>query len=372
MAVITTSGTVQTYPYDQRRVIDHSMRRAGRSPTAIVGEEIAFAQDLLYTTLAEWIASGFPIWTRGFSLIGVQQGSADVVTPAGVVDVFHAYWRTLNTYRGPATTSAGADASVLFGGQPNADVVIAGPNAAVIVNFGSPTIVETVGFLLGGNASLTAAIIVETSPDGVTWTVSQILPSTTYQPLAWGYFDMAPTLNAQYVRLRLPVGTWTLNQINIGLANGFDVELGVLNMDDYYNLPNKQFQALRPNSCFVDRPIASPVIKIWPTVNQQGFYQGTVSALTKRYIQDPGLMTNGIEVPARFLEALQWRLAQKLIHELPEDNQSASPSYFTLMAKQQRIDNIEKNAARSEALAWGSERTGGPLRIAPNIKGYTA
>jgi hypothetical protein len=366
-----TSGTVLSYSYDQRKVIEHAMRRAGKSSVDLSGEWITIAQDLLFTTLSEWINAQKPIWTRKSLLLGAQVGLADVATPIGTNEVEHTYWRQLSPYRGAATTSAGADASALFGGQPNADIVIVGPNAAVIVNFAGATEVDTIGVLLGGGATLTAALAVETSPDGVTWTLSQNLPSTTFTPGVWSYFDLAPSATAQFVRLRLPAGNWALNQLNFGLASSSTTELGQLNRDDYFNLPDLFFRSDRPNSCYVDKPLGSPVIKIWPTLNIGAFYNGCVTALAWRYIQDPGAMTNGIEVQPRFLEALQWRLAQKLIYELPDDSQGSQQNYFTLMAKQQRITNIETNAKAAEALAWAEEKTGGPVRIAPNISGYT-
>jgi len=42
-----------------------------------------------------------------------------------------------------------------------------------------------------------------------------------------------------------------------------------------------------------------------------------------------------------------------------------------LMAKNQRVDNIEKNAARAEALAWSEERQVAPVRLTPGISPYT-
>jgi hypothetical protein len=377
-------------------VFEHAARRAGRTQSALVGEDIAILQDLLYTTLAEWVNAGFPIWTRQYQLLSANIGATDVQTFAGTVDVFHAYWRQFNPYRGPASTLTGADASILFAGAPNADVVLQNP-AGVVVNFGSVTEVDTIGVLQGGAAPLAnVALQVLTSPDGVNFTLSQTLPSTTLTPGQWYYADLQPAVFAQYVKLALPgqqvlaetgvailaetgqavlsetTGPWTVNQFMFGLSNHTTIELGKLNMDDYWNLPNLNFQGDRSVSCFVDRPLAQPVIKIWPTLNQNGFYNGTIVALARRFIQDPGDMTNGVEVPPRFLEALQWRLAAKAIYEFSDEEKNGQPSYFTLMAKQQRIQNVEQAAQKAEMLAWAEERTGGPLRIAPSIRGYTA
>lgn len=370
---MATSGTVSAYRFNQRKVIEHAMRRAGRVPERISAEDIQVAQDLIYTLTSQWINAGFPLWTKQYLMLGVTQNGTNVTLPTGTNDVFHTYWRILNPWRGVATTSTGAGASQLFGGQPNPDVTIAAPNPGVIAAFGSSQEVDTIGVLLGGNAPVTAALLVQTSQDGVTFTTAQTLPSTTFTPGQWAYFDLQPVLFAPFLQLVLPVsvGSWTLNQLNFGLANGQDIELGALNQDDYYNLPDKAFLSDRPNSVFVDRLLPNIILRIWPAPNQGAFYNGTVTALVRRYIQDPGSMTNDVEVPQRWAEALIWRLAKLLLFELPDAQVDAQSSYFTLMAKQQRMQAIEAEAAKAEMLAWSEERTVAPIRWAPNISVYT-
>ena len=90
-----------------------------------------------------------------------------------------------------------------------------------------------------------------------------------------------------------------------------------------------------------------------------------------RYIQDPGSMTNNIEVPTRGFEMVVSRLATRLIREIPDADQSAPTSYFGLMAKQQRIDMLEKDAVKAEMLFWAEERTRAPIRLMPDISCYT-
>jgi len=370
----TTSGTVATYPYDMMKVLEHSFRRAGKSITKASGEQIAIATDIVFTVTSQWINAGFPLWTREYLLLPITVGSPDVACPVGTVDVIHTYWRILNPWRSTATLTTGADATVLFAGAPNSDVAITGINPGVNVNFLSSMEVDTVGVLLGGSTSLTAALQIQTAPDGVTWTTVQTLPSTTYAPQVWQYFDLDPSITSQYVQIILPSATsttWTLNQLNFGLANGQDITNGPLNIDDYYNQPDKSYQGNQPNSCFIDRQLNFPVIKQWPCPNVTAFYNGTVAALVRRYIQDPGLLTNAVEVPQRWLEALQWGVAKLLMYELPDEEQATQTSYFTLMAKQQRLQAVTAELTKAESLAWAEERSNSPFRVTPNITCYT-
>lgn len=370
----TTSGILgqAAASYSLRKVLDHAFRRAGLLPEQASAEDLDIAREIVFSITSEWINAGYPLWTRQFQLFGPVIGSPDVPTTTGTVDIFRSFWRILQPFRGPATLSSGGSGASLLGGVPSADVVIAGPNPGVSVNFGSATELDTIGVLLGGSTALTqASLNVQTAPDGVTWTTVQTLPATTYTPGQWQYFDLDPTITAQYVQLQYAsAGSLTLNQLNFGLANGVDIELGALNQDQYYELPDKLFQSDRPNSAFIDRQLNAPVLKAWPTPNVGAFYNGCYSMLTRRYIQDPGLLTNNVEVPQRWLEALQWRVGYTLMFELPE-NQQSQQSYFTLMAKNQRIQLLDKNATKSEMLMWGEERARGPLVLTPSIRVYT-
>ena len=375
----TTSGTVSTYPFNQRKVIDHAFRRAGRAAQRASAENIQIAQDLIYTITSQWANAGFMLWTRQFLLLPIAIGSADVTCPTGTVEVLNAYWRAFNPWRGGATLSTGGDGSVLFAGAPNDDVAITGINPAVWVNFGSAIETDTIGVLLGGASPVTAALQVQTSADGLNWATVQTLPSTTFSPMTWAYFDLDPVVTVQYLRVMLPSAvstTWTLNQMNFGLANSTEVDLGILNIDDYWSLPNKYFSGDRVTSCYTDRQLNNPVIKAWPVPNVAAFYNGTVTALTRRYVQDPGSMTNNVEIPQRWAEALIWRLAKLLMFELPDEGEGGGgggqASYFGLMAKQQRVQFIEAEAAKAEALAWAEERTKAPIRMMPDISAYTS
>lgn len=369
--MLATSGTVSTYSFSLRKVIEHAFRRAGLMPEEASSEQLQIAQDLVFSQTSEWINAGFPLWTRQYLLLGPSLNSPEVACPIGTVDVLHAYWRIFQPYRGAAALTTGADATALFAGQPNADATIAGPSPGVSVAFASATEIDTIG-VLGGATSLTGALEVQTAPDGTTWTTVATLPSTTFTQGAWSYFDLDPVIVAPYVRVIAPsAASWTVNQFNFGLANGEDIMIGPLNIDDYYNQPDKQRTSDRPNSAFVDRQLNQPVIKLWPAPSQSAFYNGAIGVLARRYIQDPGALSNAVEVPQRWLEALIWRLATTLIYELPDTDKGAQVSYFSLMAKQQRIQQIEAKAAKAEALAWSEERSRSPLRIAPNISAYT-
>jgi hypothetical protein len=335
----------------------------------------------------------------------VPIGGTDCAAAQGTVEILHAYWRILQPYRGPASTAAGADASVLFGGQPNTDIILNGdlfvtdqndviqtnesgvpltqgaglPACGVIVSFGSTATVNTLGVLGGAGFPVTTRPTVLGSVDGVTWLVLADLPETTFYPGVWNYVDLNPSPSAPYMQVAFGrVTSIALNQIQFGLPNGNDIPMGPLNMDDYYNLTDRLFQSDRPTSMFQDRQIDVPILKVWPAMQTQGFYAGVPTALTRSYIQDPGALTNAVAVPQRWAEALIWRLAYLLMFELPQDSMDTSGAsgqgaYIAQMSKQQMFDRVEKAAIKAEAIAWSSEVNAGGASIKwmPNISPYT-
>ncbi len=375
---MATSGTVATYNFGVRKIIDHAARRAKIRPQRLGSEALQIAQDLLFLQLSEWAAVGFPLWTKQYSLLPITAGSGDAASPAGTVEVLNTYWRILMPWRGLAQDQNGNGVGVLFAGQPNPDVTILGPNPSVIVNFGSPGELDTIGVLLGGTVPITAALSVLTSPDGITYTPTAPLPSATYTPGQWTYFDLDPSLTAQFVMLQYPsAGPWVLNQLNFGLANGQDIPNGPLNIDDYYNLPNRSFQDDRVNSCYVDRTYQFPTLRLWPVPNISAFYNGTVTCLSRRYIQDPGKLTDTLEVPIRGYEAVVSRLATRMLKEIDDSmltgssDQSGIGGYLQLQQRQQLVQALEADATKAEAIFWAEERTRGPIRLQLNFGCYT-
>jgi hypothetical protein len=377
--MVSTSGTIGSYSWTNRNVVEAAFRRCGVMPQRIGAEWLEVATDLLYLIQTEYTNVGFPLWTRQYLPLSITAGSPTVNTAAGTMEVLHAYWRIINPYRGNCTLLGGATNTSIFSGTVTTDTSITGPNASVTVNFSSPTEVDCVGVLWGGSTNVTTALKLYTSPDNVTYTLATTLPSTTFVPQVWQYFDLDPCLTAQYLQFVYPVsGAWVINQLQCCLANGQDIELGILNIDDYFNLPNKFFQSDRPNSVFVDRVVNAPVLKIWPTPSLAAFFNGTVTALTRRYMQDPGTLTQIIEAPPRWYNACIARLAVNLLESLPDNpnaltDASGNPTadYLMLQTKQNKFDRLEKAATKAELLAWGEERNRAPVRIFPSIGPYT-
>jgi hypothetical protein len=134
-----------------------------------------------------------------------------------------------------------------------------------------------------------------------------------------------------------------------------EITMSRLNRDDYTNLPNKNFAANQPYQYWFNRTIPQATIELWPVPNDP-FIQMTV--WYSRQIMDVGDLTNELEIPQRWYEAVQMMLAHRMSLELPGVDVA-------------RIQYLEGQAEKYLALAEAEERDKSPIYFAPNISVYT-
>jgi hypothetical protein len=220
------------------------------------------------------------------------------------------------------------------------------------VDFYSGTPVSTMGIFWTANS---VPVAFEWSADGIVWETIQ-----TETPVAvagqWTWYDMQTVVTARYFRVRAITGTLSFDQIY--MANTpTEIPLARMNRDDYTNLPNKVFQSNRPLQYWLDRVIPQPVMYLWPIPNLQAtVYQ--IVVWRQRQIMDVGTMTQELEVPQRWYEAIVANLAAKMALEIVEVDPSLIPM-------------LDAKADKALAIAQAEERDNSPITWAPNIAMYT-
>ena len=220
------------------------------------------------------------------------------------------------------------------------------------VAFATATAVTTVGVLWSA-ASVPLAL--ERSVDGATWTVIQTETPTAVAG-EWTWFDLDSSVATQFFRVRATTGTLGFSQIYLGNMPN-EIPLARLSRDDYTNLPNKTFQSNRPLQYWFDRQVQRPIMHLWPVPNAQAeAYQ--VVLWRQRYIMDVGTMTEEIEVPQRWYDAIVAMLAAKLAMEYVEVDANLIPM-------------LDGKAKEALYFAQQEERDNSPMMILPNIAMYT-
>lgn len=329
---MAVSGTVSTTVFNTRKVIDHAYRRCRIPPEGISSEQIAFALDSLYLILSMLANRGLQLWCIERYLMPLYQAQGLITMPNGIVDILNTNLRTVEVVNTNTTNTVTSTTYQAF--------------------FPASTQVTTIGIEWSG-ASTSYAL--ETSDDGATWTTlaTQDNPNATAGTVTW--VDVQGSLATLYFRVRATTGV--LNQTQVVLANmPNEIPMARLNRDDYVNLPNKAFEG-RPLQFWCDRTLNNPVLYLWPVPSAQ-FVLAQVVVWVKRYIMDVGTMTQEIEVPQRWYDAIVYVLAARLAEETP----SVDP---------QMIAILDQKAQRSLLEAENEERDNSPIYMTPNIAVYT-
>lgn len=324
------SNTVSTTVFTTRKVIDSAFRRSKINSQLITAEYIDIANDVLYLLLSSLANQGLQLWCIEKVILPLYDGNGAVPLPTKTVDVLNSMFRTLQDLTGTVTTT-----STLHTTQ-----------------FTSTTAVSTVGIKWTG-ASVPLAL--KRSDDGATWTTIQT-ESPTAVAGEWSWFDIGTSVAATYFRLEATSGTLSYDEIYLGNMPT-EIPLARLNRDDYVNLPNKTFTGNRVLQFWFDRQIPQPIMRVWPVPNA-GAVTSQIVAWTQRYIMDVGTMTEQIEVPQRWYDAIVAQLAVRLNREIPEADASVR-------------GDLMNDAKETLYLAQMEERDNSPVRIAPDISCYT-
>ena len=324
------SGTVSKTKFDTRRVIENAARRCKISPQFLSAEHVDVAKDQLYLLLSDLSNRGIQLWCIEKQIYPLYEGVGDLILEIGTVDVLNSNLRSLQQVTGINTDTA----------------------TARQVFFTTPTAVTTLGIRWSAAA---APIVIERSDDGVAWTAIQ-----TEDPSAvageWTWFDLESSVATAYFRVRATSGTLNFSRIYFG-NTPTEIPLARLSRDNYTNLPNKSFQSNRPLQFWFDRQVQRPVMHLWPVPNNAADVLQIV-LWRQRYIMDVGSMTQEIEVPQRWYDAIVSMLAAKLAMEYVE-------------VDAQMIPLLDQKAKEALYFAQQEERDNSPMMILPNISMYT-
>lgn len=324
------SNTISRTNFNTRKIIDSGFRRCKISPQQITSEYVDVANDQLYLFLSDLANQGVPLWCIEKQIYPLYEGVGDITLDLGTVDVLNSNLRTLQEVTGTNTDTS----------------------TYRQVYFTTATAVSTVGILWG---AASVPISLQRSSDGSTWTTIQ-----TETPSAvdgqWTWYDLDSSVAAEYFRVLATSGTLTFDDIYLG-NTPTEIPLSRLNRDDYTNLPNKTFQNSRPLQFWFDRQVNQPVMHLWPVPNAAATeYQ--IVLWRHRYIMDVGTMTQNIEVPQRWFEAIVSGLAAKLALEIIEVDAALIPV-------------LDAKAEQALRVAQAEERDNSGFFIQPNISVYT-
>jgi hypothetical protein len=350
------SGTVGQTVINVQTLIDHGARRCGKLAEELTSEQVLSARQSLYFLLSDLGNRGIQFWTMTKLVIGLTPDNYIYELPKGSIDLWNVLYRTMNRPSGSYTTSAGGTVANAYDGDVDTICTQTSANGNIAVNYGTsnPIYIGSIGLLPASTG--TWSIIYEYSIDGTTWQTLVDLGSVAVENNKWIWTDIVAGQTVPYYRCRAYNGTTlSVRELYFG-NNSLEVQRSSLNRDDYTNLPNKDFTANQPYQYWFNRQIPKPQIYIWP-VPSTAFVQMT--CWYSRQIEDVGALTDELEIPQRWYEAVQMMLAHKMSLELPQVGLD-------------RVQYLEKMAEKHLYNAEQEERDRSPIYWAPNISVYTA
>jgi hypothetical protein len=295
---------------------------------------IEIANNELYLFLSQLANQQAPLWCTVKTIYPLYDGVAEIVTATGTVDIYTATLRNLFEVTG---MSIDVPASRTY-------------------TFEAPLAVSTVGILWAGPSK---PVVLSRSLDNITWEPVAVDPAVGQVGAGeWLWYDLASTVQTTYFKVET-ADLSLLSYYDIFLGNTpSEIPLGRLNRDDYVNLPNKTFPSNRPLQYWFDRQVRTPVMRLWPVPNAQAGHAQLV-VWSHRHIMDVGSMTEEIEVPQRWYDAVVAGLAARMAQEVPEVDAAL-------------ITTLDAKAQTALQIAQGEERDNSTKRIAPDFSAYTA
>jgi hypothetical protein len=353
------SGTVGETVINVQTLIDHGARRCGKLAEELTSEQQLSARQSLFFLLSHLGNKGINYWAINKKVFGLTADKYIYSMPLGCIDVLNVLYRTMNRPSGEYTSSAGGVVANVYDSDVDTWCQQSSANGNISVFYGTdnPIYAGSIGFLpyIAGGGSAEWSITFEYSIDNITWNTLDDLGTITVTDNDWVWTDIDPGQSVMYYRIRAYGGTTlALREWYVG-NNSREIQMSRLNRDDYTNLPNKNFTANQPYQFWFDRTIPQPKVYLWPTPSDP-FIQMTV--WYQRQIMDVGALTDELEIPQRWYEAVQFMLAHRMSLELPQ-------------VAMDRVGYLEKMAEKYLFEAEQEERDKSPIYFAPNISVYT-
>lgn len=354
--MLNTSGEKNKVYMSVNDIISSAVRKCGVTEGAITPTTIRMAKQNLLWTLQELSTRGTPIWGIETVAFGLNQQQQIYTLPSYVYDLIYVNWRqtTMLSY----TTTGGVDPEFLIDYNYYSYATTTDHFTAELGSEpGQVQLVGTMGIFFFGNQLNT--ITMETSIDGITWTtVYQETMPTQHNDGTWIWQDLNPQLYATYARVSCAAGQMlSLRAFYIAdLTSATELPLNRMNRDTYGAYVNKNSLG-QPLLYYYEKQI-NPLLYVWN--EPQNCFDWQLTMKRKTVVDDPGLLTQELDVPSWYQEGVTWQLAARLHLELPRDQ--VDPSRYPIIAQ---------TAEEKINLAMNAETDGNPISIAMDFSCYT-
>jgi hypothetical protein len=330
----TTSGLSGTLQLDVAQYVEIALRRCGKLPSTISGELIQAARLNLHLILSNFANRGLSLWCVSKTIVSGVVGTLEYAIPGSTTDLLNLLFRR-TTVLAPTNSN---------------------PSAVIyLMTFATATRVDMVTIQCTSPTVLTLSL--ERSENaGVSWLAAGTYPAGITVSSAGYSVDTVGTATLWRVRITSGVGSLPAGFTALGYQITRETPLQKMNRDDYLALPNKVSQGAGESAQYLYNKQISPSFTIWPTLTEAGFFV----VYTQRQIQDVTTLTELVEVPQRWQQATLAQLAAAMALELPPNELPVG-----------RLEFLTAKAGEALLEAEDGETDGAPIKLSPNIAGYT-
>lgn len=307
---MATSGTIGRTRFSTAKLLEKVTRRCGLSPQVLTPEHVNNALESLFMLLLSLSNRGLNLWCIDKKLMSLVAGQASYTLPTGTQDILNLL------YARPSQVEYGT-----------------------VVRFG-------VKF---STLPTTATYNLQTSSNNVDW-VTVGTYATPLQANVYDWQDLDPAVTSDYFRVQ---SDGVVEDLFLSSANR-EIVITPFNRDDYSNQPSKTFQSNFVTNYYFEK-LVNPKVTLWPVPTDD-----TCCLVLYRYrqIEDVGSLTEEIEIPSRWYEAITWHWAARLAFELPG-------------VEQARRQEVMQMAQGMTLEVEADETDNAPVFFAPNIGVYT-
>lgn len=325
---MSTSGTIGTTKINTAKLLDKAIRRCGLEPNILTPELVEQAKESLFMLLLSIANRGLNLWCIDHRLLPLISGQATYTLPTGTLDILNVLHCTPTLADIQSTsTSVGFDNFTLV-------------DASTIVR---------AGFIFS-ILPTEATVTLEYSTDGLVWNTG-VKFAVDVLPGQYQWVDLPIQATAAYWRLSHSTGALTTAAFCVQVR---EITITPFNRDDYAAQPNKTLQSGIVTNYFFEKKI-DPQFTCWPVTNSSVNH---ISTFLYRQVQDVGKLTQELEIPSRWLEAISWQLAYRISFELPQ-------------VQQPRRQELKAMVDAMTMEVEGGETDGMPIYFAPRIGVYT-
>lgn len=349
---MATSGTISQTAFTTRDIIDSAFRYCRLAPQQVTAEMLAEALKALYKLLSALPANVYPLWAQDHQLVALPLGKMAIDMPAGTIDLKETFLRAITRYDSTAVASSGVG-YLAIDADLDTSCLQSSADGNLILDCAASVSVTMVGVALASSTS--ATLVIESSSDLLTWTSRWAPGRAAYvaDEIVWAELD--PSVDAQYWRLTGSGGE-TLDIAEFIVGTHRDRPLARRNRTQYVRKTNRQSRGT-PNEFWLDRQHDIPRMWVYPTADATSQFS-CISIWRQRYIEDVGSMTQIIEVPKRWYEAVTGALAWRIAISITQVDISV-------------VNLLKPLADQWNVMIASDERESTPLQMSFNLRGYS-